>query len=136
MSPPFNAEDDLVLEIVVFLGTCITDAAAAHFVCKSGLLDSLIDLLKAKQEDDEMVLQVVFVFHQLCLHNDVRKFIIQDTDAVAYLVRAIRHDGSALKQHCREKLVLKVKTEIRWWFVCLAIRHLSTLSAGVHYSCQ
>jgi hypothetical protein len=49
LSPPFNAEDDLVLEIVVFLGTCITDAAAAHFVCKSGLLDSLIDLLKAKQ---------------------------------------------------------------------------------------
>jgi hypothetical protein len=33
-----------------------------------------------------MVLQVVFVFHQLCLHNDVRKFIIQDTEAVAYLV--------------------------------------------------
>lgn len=86
LSPPFNAEDDLVLEIVVFLGTCITDATAAHFVCKTGLLDSLIDLLKAKQEDDEMVLQVVFVFHQLCLHNDVRKFIIQDTEAVAYLV--------------------------------------------------
>ena len=33
-----------------------------------------------------MVLQVVYVFHQLCLHNDVRKFIIQDTEAVAYLV--------------------------------------------------
>jgi hypothetical protein len=38
LSPPFNAEDDLVLEIVVFLGTCITDATAAHFVCKTGLL--------------------------------------------------------------------------------------------------
>jgi len=106
LSPPFNAEDDLVLEIVVFLGTCLTDASAAQvlhdlvmvkltlfkmnlsaqFICKTGLLDCLIDLLKAKQEDDEMVLQVVYVFHQLCLHNEVRKFIIQDTDAVAYLV--------------------------------------------------
>jgi len=45
LSPPFNAEDDLVLEIVVFLGTCISDATAAHFVCKTGLLDSLIDLV-------------------------------------------------------------------------------------------
>ncbi len=30
LSPPFNAEDDLVLEIVVFLGTCLTDASAAQ----------------------------------------------------------------------------------------------------------
>lgn len=50
--------DDLILEIVVFIGTCATDSAAAVFICKSDLLGCLIELLKAKQEDDEMVLQV------------------------------------------------------------------------------
>jgi hypothetical protein len=47
-----------------------------------------------------MVLQVVFVFHQLCLHNDVRKFIIQDTEAVAYLVTS--------------KLVSFIRRKVRW----------------------
>ena len=69
--------DDLLLEVVVFLGTCAVDTVAAQKICKNGILDALIDLLKAKQEDDEIVLQVVYVFHQLCLHEDSRAFIIK-----------------------------------------------------------
>jgi hypothetical protein len=54
-----DAEDDLILEIVVFIGTCCSaDPAAAALICRSGMLAAMIDLLKAKQEDDEMVLQV------------------------------------------------------------------------------
>ena len=55
---PNSGEDDLILEIVVFIGTCASDEAAASYLCKSDILPSLIDLLKAKQEDDEIVLQV------------------------------------------------------------------------------
>ncbi len=53
-----SGEDDLILEIVVFVGTCAADEAAAMYICRSGVLPALIDLLKAKQEDDEIVLQV------------------------------------------------------------------------------
>ena len=69
--------DDLLLEVVVFLGTCAVDSVAAQTLCKAGILDALIDLLKAKQEDDEIVLQVVYVFHQLCLHEESRGVIIK-----------------------------------------------------------
>ena len=69
--------DDLLLEVVVFLGTCAVDSVAAQTLCKAGILDGLIDLLKAKQEDDEIVLQVVYVFHQLCLHEESRGVIIK-----------------------------------------------------------
>jgi len=51
----------------------------------------MIDLLKAKQEDDEMVLQVVFVFHLLCSREPTRGFVLSETDAVAYLVDLL-HD--------------------------------------------
>lgn len=88
--------DSWIVQIIRVILAMLFVKSAKHplinylqFICKTGLLDCLIDLLKAKQEDDEMVLQVVYVFHQLCLHNEVRKFIIQDTDAVAYLVRAL-----------------------------------------------
>ena len=72
--------DDLLLEVVVFLGTCAVDSVASQKICKVGILDALIDLLKAKQEDDEIVLQVVYVFHQLCLHEESRAFIIKGED--------------------------------------------------------
>jgi hypothetical protein len=60
-----SGEDDLILEIVVFIGTCAADAVAAMYICRSGLLPALIDLLKAKQEDDEIVLQVIKNFYNL-----------------------------------------------------------------------
>lgn len=88
---PGRSDDDLVLEIVVLLGTCASDTSAAMLICKSGLLTAMIDLLKAKQEDDEMVLQVVYVFHLLCSHEETRSFILQETDAVAYLID-LMHD--------------------------------------------
>ena len=33
----------------------------------------------AKQEDDEMVLQIIYVFHQLTTHPATRQMIIRDT---------------------------------------------------------
>ena len=74
--------DDLLLEVVVFLGTCAVDSVASQKICKVGILDALIDLLKAKQEDDEIVLQVVYVFHQLCLHEESRAFIIKGEETL------------------------------------------------------
>ena len=53
-----HGEDDLILEVVVFIGTCSKDTYAAQYICKLNTLECLIDLLKAKQEDDEIVLQV------------------------------------------------------------------------------
>ena len=43
---PGKGDDDLILEIVVFIGTCALDRTAALVICKSGLLNSIIELLK------------------------------------------------------------------------------------------
>jgi hypothetical protein len=92
--------DDLLLEVVVFLGTCAVDASAAQTIVKAGILDALIDLLKAKQEDDEIVLQVVYVFHQLCLHEESRGFIIKATDVVAYLTDLMHDKNPEVQRVC------------------------------------
>lgn len=45
-------EDDLVLEVVVLLGTAAADEGCAMLLCKADILLSLIELLKGKQSDD------------------------------------------------------------------------------------
>jgi len=92
--------DDLLLEVVVFLGTCAVDSVASQKICKVGILDALIDLLKAKQEDDEIVLQVVYVFHQLCLHEESRAFIIKGSDVVAYLTDLMHDKNPEVQRVC------------------------------------
>ncbi len=102
---PPQIMDDLLLEVVVFLGTCVADSSAAITICEAGVLEALIDLLKAKQEDDEIVLQVVYVFHQLCSHEESRSYIIDRTDVVAYLTD-LMHDKNPEVQRVKKNLPL------------------------------
>ena len=45
-------------KVVMFVGTLLLDDQCAQQMARSGVVESLIELLKAKQEDDEFVLQV------------------------------------------------------------------------------
>ena len=109
-----QSEDDLVLEVVVFIGTCATDTYAAQYLCKSNALECLIELLKLKQEDDEIVLQVVYVFHQLCVHEETRKFIIQDTDAVAYIIDLMHDKNPEVQRVCDKTLDIISQYDDSW----------------------
>ena len=39
-------------------------------------VQQLVDLLKAKQEDDELVCQIIYVFYQMVFHDCTRKLFL------------------------------------------------------------
>jgi len=39
----------------------------------------LYDIILAKQEDDEMVLQIIYVFYQIAKHDSTRDYLIRET---------------------------------------------------------
>lgn len=110
---PGKAKDDFVLEIVIFLSTCkefviifvdffktfysynflgtTNNELCAMLMCKSEIILALIELLKAKQEDDEMVLQIIFMFQQVLKNECTRNYIIKETETPAYLID-LMHD--------------------------------------------
>jgi hypothetical protein len=45
MLQPGNAEDDLVLDVIVLVGAVCNDDACANLLSKSGIIEILIDLL-------------------------------------------------------------------------------------------
>lgn len=55
---PGASEDDIMLEIIIFIGTCVSDPQCAPIFANSQLVAVLYDLMADKQEDDEMVLQI------------------------------------------------------------------------------
>uniref|UniRef100_A0A8C3PY99 Kinesin associated protein 3 n=1 Tax=Chrysolophus pictus TaxID=9089 RepID=A0A8C3PY99_CHRPC len=76
---PGSAEDDLVLEVVIMIGTVSMDDSCAALLAKSGIIPALIELLNAQQEDDEFVCQIIYVFYQMVFHQATRDVIIKET---------------------------------------------------------
>jgi len=111
---PNSGEDDLILEIVVFIGTCASDESAAIYLCKSDMLPSLIDLLKAKQEDDEIVLQVVYVFYQLCSHSTSRQYVRDETEATPYLLDLLHDRNPEVQRVCDATLQMIGEVSPEW----------------------
>ncbi|XP_008217642.1 kinesin-associated protein 3 isoform X1 [Nasonia vitripennis] len=99
---PGKAQDDLVLEAVILLGTAAADEDCAQVMCKADMLLSLIELLKAKQEDDEMVLQIIYVFYQVSKHDSTREYLIRETgnEAPGYLIDLMHDKNPAIRKVC------------------------------------
>ncbi|KYQ59280.1 Kinesin-associated protein 3 [Trachymyrmex zeteki] len=97
---PGKAQDDIVLEIVIFLGTAARDEDCARLLCKADILLSLIELLKAKQEDDEMVLQIIYIFYQIAKHDSTRDYLIRETEAPGYLIDLMHDKNPAIRKVC------------------------------------
>ncbi|XP_058064273.1 kinesin-associated protein 3 isoform X1 [Anopheles bellator] len=114
MLVPGQYKDDMVLEMVVFLGTCASDESCAMLLCKADVMLSLIELLKAKQEDDEMVLQIVFVFQQVLRHESTRCYMIKETESPAYLIDLMHDKNTEIRKVCDFCLDIIAITDSEW----------------------
>jgi len=52
-----EAEDDLVLDIIVLIGAVCNDDACANLLSKSGIIDILIEMLNGKKNTRNSILK-------------------------------------------------------------------------------
>jgi Kinesin-associated protein (KAP) len=112
---PGNSKDDIVLDTVVFLSTCATnDELCAMLLCKAEVILSLIELLKAKQEDDEMVLQIVYVLQQVLRNESTRNYMIKETESPAYLIDLMHDKNVEIRKICDFCLDIIAMSDSNW----------------------
>ncbi|XP_072297880.1 kinesin-associated protein 3-like [Eucyclogobius newberryi] len=111
---PGSAEDDLILEVVIMIGTVSMDDACAAMLAKSGIIPALIELLTAQQEDDEFVCQIVYVFYQMVFHQATRDVIIKDTLAPAYLIDLMHDKNAEIRKVCDNTLDIIAEYHEEW----------------------
>lgn len=129
--PSGKYKDDMVLETVVFLGTCASDESCAMLLCKADVILSLIELLKAKQEDDEMVLQIVFVFQQVLRNESTRVYMIKETESPAYLIDLMHDKNTEIRKVCDFCLDIIAITDNEW-ASRIKVRIAKSHARGVH----
>uniref|UniRef100_A0A2D4K2V4 Kinesin-associated protein 3 n=4 Tax=Elapidae TaxID=8602 RepID=A0A2D4K2V4_9SAUR len=111
---PGSAEDDLVLEVVIMIGTVSMDDSCAALLAKSGIIPALIELLNAQQEDDEFVCQIIYVFYQMVFHQATRDVIIKETQAPAYLIDLMHDKNSEIRKVCDNTLDIIAEYDEEW----------------------
>uniref|UniRef100_A0A8C1DC19 Kinesin-associated protein 3b n=1 Tax=Cyprinus carpio carpio TaxID=630221 RepID=A0A8C1DC19_CYPCA len=109
-----SAEDDLILEVVIMIGTVSMDDSCAVMLAKSGIIPALIELLNAQQEDDEFVCQIIYVFYQMVFHQATRDVIIKDTQAPAYLIDLMHDKNVEIRQVCDNTLDIIAEYDEEW----------------------
>jgi len=95
---PDHVEDDILLEVIVFIGTVCYDAVVAPIIANSHLIITLTNLLTEKQEDDEIVLQVLYVFYRLVVHEDTREVLLRQTDAVSHIIDLLADNNMEIRK--------------------------------------
>ncbi|XP_046844229.1 kinesin-associated protein 3-like isoform X2 [Xenia sp. Carnegie-2017] len=109
------AEDDLVLEVIILIGTVCTDDSCASILAEENMPQILIALLNEKQEDDEVVLQIVYVFYQMIFHKATRQVIVKQTHAPAYLIDLMHDKNAEIRKEFDEEWAKKIQLEkFRW----------------------
>ncbi|XP_063683184.1 kinesin-associated protein 3-like [Bolinopsis microptera] len=114
LAPANKVADDVVLEIVRFVGNVVRDEDCAQLFANAGLPNTLIELITAKQEDDEIVLQILYVFYQMIFHKCTRELLIKQSQAPAYLIDLMHDKNTEVRRMCDTTLDIISEYDEDW----------------------
>uniref|UniRef100_T1KAE8 Uncharacterized protein n=1 Tax=Tetranychus urticae TaxID=32264 RepID=T1KAE8_TETUR len=98
-------EDDLILECILVISCIANCRDACLYALNCDCLKLLINQLNAKQEEDEIVLQIIFIFHLMLRESDVRKIILApETQVMAYLFDLMNDKNPEIRKLCKSSL--------------------------------
>lgn len=111
---PGYAEDDVILECIMLIGTVTCSEKCAKIVSGTLIVKQLNTLLEEKQEDDEMVMQIMFAFNKLLLSKSTRENIIRETKVVNYLMELLQDQNPRIKKMADDILALVQEFDEEW----------------------
>jgi len=83
------SEDDIVLECVMLVATICRNDDIATQIASSFLIKMLQDLLGSKQEDDEMVQQILNTFFKFLFFKPTREIVLHQTQMVSIVLELL-----------------------------------------------
>ncbi|KAG7311591.1 hypothetical protein JYU34_002639 [Plutella xylostella] len=100
LDPESGLGGELALEGAILAGAVAADARAAAALAAAGGGGALIAALRARQADDEHVLQTVFAFRQMLSHPPSAEHLVSKTEAPAYLIDLMQDKNVEIRKMC------------------------------------
>ncbi|KAI8609481.1 kinesin-associated protein 3 [Chytriomyces sp. MP71] len=93
-------DDDVTLEAILLLGTMTHDENIAPMVSRTNIIPLLLELMIIKEEDDEMVLQIIYCIYHFLLYESTRTILIHKTQVVSYLIDLLYDRNIQIRRMC------------------------------------
>uniref|UniRef100_A0A7S0RCX9 Kinesin-associated protein n=1 Tax=Chlamydomonas leiostraca TaxID=1034604 RepID=A0A7S0RCX9_9CHLO len=110
---PGAVDDDILLEVVMFVGVLCNEGTAPMLV-DSGLVNILFQLMGEKKEDDEFVLQIAFAFNKFMMYDMTRTALLGQTQVVFYLVDLLQDKNKEVRRVADQCLDVIMDTDEEW----------------------
>jgi len=110
---PGAVDDDILLEVVMFVGVLCNEGTAPMLV-ESGLVNTLFSLMGEKKEDDEFVLQIAFAFNKFMLFEGTRNAMLSSTQVVFYLVDLLQDKNKEVRRVADQCLDIIMDADEEW----------------------
>ena len=95
---PGMAQNDLLLEVIMFISAIAADAQACDLIANSNLIGLLYQTWKERGEDKEIKLQSIRCFHRLLLRETSREEAMYATRIVVDIIDCLSHSNPAIRQ--------------------------------------
>eukprot|EP00955_Chlamydomonas_euryale_P118839 366562-Chlamydomonas_euryale.AAC.16 len=112
-SQPGAVDDDILLEVVMFVGVLCNEGTAPLLV-QSGLVNVLFVLMGEKKEDDEFVLQIAFAFNKFLMYDETREALLNHTQVVFYLIDLLQDKNKEVQRVADQCLDIVMDTDEEW----------------------
>ena len=107
-------EDDFLMEVINLTATLCADEPVCKQVYDAGIVALLVKILNQKQEDDEIVCQIVFLFYRLLYCQATRESVIRQSPAPAYLVDLMHDKNTRIQRFCNAALDILADFDQEW----------------------
>lgn len=108
------AEDDFTLECIILVGTILSSDKCALVIAKSMIIKLLHNLLSEKQEDDELVLQIMFDFYKTLLFQETRVIVLEHTQVIKYLMELLQDKNPRIRKMADSVMELAQEFDSQW----------------------
>lgn len=115
-------EDDILLECLMLTGTVLSHSKCSRLVADSKIIANLHTLLSEKQDDDEMVYQLMYVFYRMLLYPETRAVILGPTQIVEYLLELLQDKNPRIRKMSDSVLAVVQDFDLQWKQEILAKR--------------
>ena len=113
LTPGFT-EDDVLLEVIVVFGSLAANPECASRISQSRVLSALYSIITEKQEDDEIVLQILYAFFHLLQANEPRFALLQQTQLVVYLLDLLLDKNESIRKMSSLCLDVVIEKDDTW----------------------
>ena len=104
----------MLLESIMLVATLARNEKCCEAIAKTMLIGVLHDLLGAKQEDDEMVQQILFTYHRLLLFRVTREIMLEQTQIVNVVLELFNDKNPVIRKLVEQTLDLVQMHDEMW----------------------